>query len=123
MRILYIGGTGEISLSCVQESVAAGHDVSVFNRGVRNVGLPDGVTILNWNRTSTRPRSIEFFARNASPQVITGYYDGRPPLILQQLTAGPGRESIVGAMYATVARDFSQIAQFARDAWGGGSAR
>ena len=86
-------------------------------------GLPDGVTILNWNRTSTRPRSIEFFARNASPQVITGYYDGRPPLILQQLTAGPGRESIVGAMYATFARDFSQIEQFARDAWGGGSAR
>ena len=40
MRVLYIGGTGEISFDCVHESVRLGHDVSVFNRGNNNAGLP-----------------------------------------------------------------------------------
>lgn len=32
-KILFVGGTGNISLSCVEEAIRAGHDVSVFNRG------------------------------------------------------------------------------------------
>jgi nucleoside-diphosphate-sugar epimerase len=40
MRVLYIGGTGEISYECIHESVRLGHDVSVFNRGNSNAGLP-----------------------------------------------------------------------------------
>jgi uncharacterized protein YbjT (DUF2867 family) len=39
-RVLYIGGTGEISFECVHESVRLGHDVAVFNRGNHNAGLP-----------------------------------------------------------------------------------
>ncbi len=33
MRILFIGGTGEISRACVEQSILAGHQVIVFNRG------------------------------------------------------------------------------------------
>jgi nucleoside-diphosphate-sugar epimerase len=40
MRVLYIGGTGEISFACIHESVRLGHDVTVFNRGNHNAGLP-----------------------------------------------------------------------------------
>ena len=40
MRVLFIGGTGEISFDCVRESVRLGHDVTVFNRGHNNAGLP-----------------------------------------------------------------------------------
>src|ERR1041384_5920467 len=43
MKILYIGGTGEISCSCVLESLALGHDVSVFNRGQTEQSLPASV--------------------------------------------------------------------------------
>jgi len=43
MKILYIGGTGEISFSCVLESLALGHDVSVFNRGQTHQPLPASV--------------------------------------------------------------------------------
>jgi nucleoside-diphosphate-sugar epimerase len=43
MKILYIGGTGEISFSCVQESLALGHEVTVFNRGQTEQPLPDQV--------------------------------------------------------------------------------
>jgi len=35
MRVLYIGGTGEISCACAARSVEVGHDVAVFNRGRR----------------------------------------------------------------------------------------
>ena len=42
MRVLYIGGTGEISYDCIHETLRLGHDVTVFNRGSNNAGLPDG---------------------------------------------------------------------------------
>ena len=40
MRVLYIGGTGEISWDCIHETVRLGHEVTVFNRGHHNAGLP-----------------------------------------------------------------------------------
>jgi len=40
MRVLYVGGTGEISFDCIHESVRLGHEVTVFNRGHHNAGLP-----------------------------------------------------------------------------------
>jgi len=43
MRVLYLGGTGEISYACVHASVAAGHEVTVFNRGRTTEPLPDRV--------------------------------------------------------------------------------
>lgn len=41
--VLFIGGTGQISLACVEEAVRAGHRVSVFNRGRTAAALPAGV--------------------------------------------------------------------------------
>ncbi|MEO1249036.1 MAG: SDR family oxidoreductase [Pseudomonadota bacterium] len=46
LKVLFIGGTGQISLTCVQAAVAKGHNVTVFNRGQSNVALPEGVTQL-----------------------------------------------------------------------------
>jgi nucleoside-diphosphate-sugar epimerase len=43
MKILYIGGTGEISYECVVRSVEAGHQCAVFNRGRDPKPLPAGV--------------------------------------------------------------------------------
>jgi nucleoside-diphosphate-sugar epimerase len=43
LSVLYIGGTGQISLPCVEQSVAAGHRVTVLNRGHTSVALPKGV--------------------------------------------------------------------------------
>ncbi len=40
MKVLFVGGTGQISFDCVHAAVRAGHDVSVFNRGHHNAGLP-----------------------------------------------------------------------------------
>ena len=49
LSVLYIGGTGQISLPCVEASVAAGHKVTVLNRGQTNVPLPQGVASLVGN--------------------------------------------------------------------------
>jgi len=53
-KILFIGGTGNISLSCVAESVAAGHSVSVFNRGATSVDLPRGVASIAGDLADSR---------------------------------------------------------------------
>lgn len=46
LKVLYIGGTGTISASCVRSSVEAGMEVFVLNRGNNSRGrvLPQGVT-------------------------------------------------------------------------------
>jgi len=46
LSVLYIGGTGQISLPCVEGSIAAGHKVTVLNRGKTSVPLPQGVATL-----------------------------------------------------------------------------
>jgi len=46
LKVLYIGGTGEISFDCIHESVRAGHETCVFNRGNANDGLPDAVRFI-----------------------------------------------------------------------------
>jgi nucleoside-diphosphate-sugar epimerase len=43
MRILYIGGTGEISYACVELGARLGQDVTVFNRGKNDDPLPPNV--------------------------------------------------------------------------------
>jgi nucleoside-diphosphate-sugar epimerase len=45
-RVLFVGGTGQISLPCVAEAVQAGHEVTVFNRGQSDVPLPPGVSVI-----------------------------------------------------------------------------
>jgi nucleoside-diphosphate-sugar epimerase len=46
MRVLYVGGTGEISFDCIHESVRLGHLVTVYNRGNANAGLPREVRLV-----------------------------------------------------------------------------
>jgi nucleoside-diphosphate-sugar epimerase len=42
-RILFLGGSGVISTACVRAAVAAGHDVTVLNRGRSSRALPGDV--------------------------------------------------------------------------------
>src|SRR4051794_12391847 len=48
LRVLYIGGTGTISASCVRLSVESGMQVAVLNRGKNSAGrdIPQGVELL-----------------------------------------------------------------------------
>ncbi|HEY6839860.1 MAG TPA: NAD(P)H-binding protein, partial [Chthoniobacterales bacterium] len=45
LSVLFVGGTGQISLTSVREAIAAGHQVTVFNRGKSPMAeLPTGVS-------------------------------------------------------------------------------
>lgn len=57
MKVLYVGGTGEISYACVLESLKLGHEVSVFNRGLRPGMLPAEVETIRGEM-----RSLEGYA-------------------------------------------------------------
>jgi nucleoside-diphosphate-sugar epimerase len=47
LNVLFVGGTGEISMTSVWEAVKAGHNVTVFNRGKSLLNaLPPGVTAI-----------------------------------------------------------------------------
>jgi len=48
MRVLYLGGTGNISSACVAESVARGHEVTILTRGNRHA--PEGVRAVSGDR-------------------------------------------------------------------------
>lgn len=51
MRVVVVGGTGNISTPLVHALVAAGHEVTVFVRGTRTRALPESVRILRGDRT------------------------------------------------------------------------
>ncbi|XOV84902.1 MAG: SDR family oxidoreductase [bacterium] len=55
VKVLYIGGTGEISTSCVQESVACGHRVTTLNRGNSSAPLPAEVVRLTGDLQEASP--------------------------------------------------------------------
>src|SRR4051795_13160979 len=56
LRVLYLGGTGTISSSCVRLSVESGMSVSVLNRGNNSADrqLPEGVRWLTGDVTDDR---------------------------------------------------------------------
>jgi nucleoside-diphosphate-sugar epimerase len=43
MKVLYIGGTGEISYACVEAGAKLGQEITVFNRGKNDEPLPPDV--------------------------------------------------------------------------------
>ena len=54
MKVLYIGGTGQISFDCIHQTVKAGHEVTVFNRGNHNASLPESVGFITGDFTDDR---------------------------------------------------------------------
>ena len=51
MKALVVGGTGLVSAGVVQQLVARGIDVSVFNRGLRASGAGDTVRLIRGDRS------------------------------------------------------------------------
>jgi nucleoside-diphosphate-sugar epimerase len=58
LKVLFVGGTGNISLPCVAEAVKAGHRVTVFNRGATTARLPEGVAAIAGDVGDPRYREL-----------------------------------------------------------------
>jgi nucleoside-diphosphate-sugar epimerase len=52
MRALVVGGTGIVSTAIVQELLARGAQVAVFNRGLRSNRVPEGARVIRGDRTN-----------------------------------------------------------------------
>ncbi|MFZ4893442.1 SDR family oxidoreductase [Plantibacter sp. Mn2098] len=73
-RVLFLGGSGVISSACVTRAVAAGHEVTVLNRGrSTSRALPDGVEALQ--------------ADVADQAAVTGVLGGRDFDVVAQFLA------------------------------------
>jgi nucleoside-diphosphate-sugar epimerase len=88
-RVLYIGGTGTISASCVKRSLAAGHDVTVLNRGSARRPLPDGVRELVGDVRD--PQSVRDAVGDAEFDVVAEFLAFTPEHVQQDLDLFEGR--------------------------------
>ena len=55
MDILFIGGTGQISLPVVEHAAGLGHKIFLLNRGATSVPLPDGVETIVGDMDAENP--------------------------------------------------------------------
>jgi len=76
-------------------------------------GLDKKVTIMNWN-FGQRAESLKFFSERGHQQVLAGYYDAGPEQIGKWLDAARSVPGVVGVMYTTWQRNFSDLEAFAR---------
>ena len=58
LNVLFVGGTGNISLPCVAEAAKVGHRVTVFNRGLTSALLPEGVATIAGDMGDARYREL-----------------------------------------------------------------
>lgn len=109
LSVLYIGGTGTISASCVRRSVAAGMSVYVLNRGrnVKHRSLPDTVTWLQADITDAASvRKVigdlefgavaDFLSYNAADAArAVGIFEGRTRQYVHISTASLYRKPVL----------------------------
>jgi nucleoside-diphosphate-sugar epimerase len=87
MKILYIGGTGEISHACVEAGARAGQDVAVFNRGRSDEELPPNVKRISGELNDSTYRDLG----NQKFDVVCQFLAYEPPQIERDLEIFGGR--------------------------------
>ena len=77
-------------------------------------GLDKDVVVMNWNHDK-RKESLKFFADRGHKQIIAGYYDDPSLRSTREWLESTGDEkSVIGYMYTTWQRDYSQMEAFAK---------
>jgi uncharacterized protein YbjT (DUF2867 family) len=88
LKVLFIGGTGNISLPCVAQAVASGHHVSVYNRGATNADLPADVVSIVGDRNNGaayRKLGADHF------DVVCQFIAFKPAQVAEDIAAFSGR--------------------------------
>ena len=77
-------------------------------------GLDKDVVVMNWNHDK-RNESLKFFADRGHKQIVAGYYDDPSLRSAREWLESAGDEpSVIGYMYTTWQRDYSQMEAFAK---------
>jgi nucleoside-diphosphate-sugar epimerase len=85
--VLFIGGTGQISLPCVKLAVEAGHKVTVFNRQKTDAELPKGVATVSGDLND--PAALAELARQKF-DVIAQFFVFLPEQMQRDIAAFAG---------------------------------
>jgi len=89
VRILLLGGTGNISTACAELAAERGHEVTVFNRGQRPSRLTGAVRVLAGDRDD--PSSLRRAAESARYDAVVDFLAYRPEQVEAAITAFDGR--------------------------------
>ncbi len=90
LKVLFIGGSGIISTSCVREAVRQGIDVTVLNRGTSNLRrLPEDVTRLTAD--SNNPDSVRETIGDAHYDAVVNWVNFVPEQVRRDIELFSGR--------------------------------
>jgi nucleoside-diphosphate-sugar epimerase len=88
VKVLFIGGTGNISVPCVEAALDAGHEVTLLTRGQRPSPFGDRVRVLKGDRDE--PRALEAAAARSTDAVVD-FVAYHPSQVEAALSAFSGR--------------------------------
>jgi nucleoside-diphosphate-sugar epimerase len=92
VKILFIGGTGNISASCTELAHRTGHEVTLLTRGLtRDTDMPEGVRLLLADAHD--PRAVQEAADTGSFDVIVQWIGYTPEDIARDIRALAGKTS------------------------------
>jgi len=89
VRILLLGGTGNISAACLERAREDGHEVAVFNRGRRASSLPPGVRLIAGDRDD--PAALRAAALTARYDAVVDFLGYRPEQVEAAIAAFDGQ--------------------------------
>ena len=89
MKVLFIGGTGNISTACVERALAKGHEVTVLNRGSHNEGLDPRVRVIVGDRHDGA--LLERVAREDRYDVVANFVGYTPDQVALDVAAFSGQ--------------------------------
>jgi nucleoside-diphosphate-sugar epimerase len=89
MKVLFIGGTGNISTASVELAVARGYDVTVFNRGQRASLIDGDVRTIAGDRDN--PDDLRRVAAAGPYDVVANFVGYRPEQVAKDIEAFSGK--------------------------------
>ncbi len=89
MRVLFLGGTGNISTACVEEALERGHQVTLLNRGRRSSSLASRVVAVVGDRGD--PAFLRGVADAGSFDAVVDFLAFSPDHIASAMVAFGGR--------------------------------
>ena len=91
MRVLFIGGTGNISSACVEEALAQGYDVAVLNRGTHRPSFSGPVQSVACDYNDRA--GLAEVARTGRYDVVADFVGMRPAQVSAAIEAFAGQTS------------------------------
>jgi nucleoside-diphosphate-sugar epimerase len=89
MKVLFIGGTGNISSACVELALERGYEITVLNRGTRSEGLDPRVTSITGDRNDID--TLRDVATGTHYDVVADFVGFTPDQVTKDIEAFSGR--------------------------------